>query len=106
MTNADHTLSASPALHSGEIAAVAPKFAEGYAPSARCHGSRWGLPGMGQGAVHERGSSGARSRCHVSTGDEPGGHAGAERQGREWRRARCAHLPGRSRLRTVSGSGR
>ena len=31
MTNADHTLSASPALHSGEIAAVAPKFAEGYA---------------------------------------------------------------------------
>jgi 4-carboxymuconolactone decarboxylase len=31
MANADHTTSASPALHSGEIAAVAPKFAEGYA---------------------------------------------------------------------------
>jgi len=31
MVNADHTTSASPALHSGEIAAIAPKFAEGYA---------------------------------------------------------------------------
>jgi len=31
MANADHAASASPALQSGEIAAVAPKFAEGYA---------------------------------------------------------------------------
>ena len=31
MANADHTATASPVLHTGEIAAVGPKFAEGYA---------------------------------------------------------------------------